>query len=223
MTLTPQNSVPRQQRTPIAEQGNRALTLHEHDNPACQGSTPISGHGEQVSEHSEEVLAHVGFAFELHPNKGVVGVTCCLQPGWAESDKRLERLVYPALLDEPPRRLGAEVDLRTDDDGKDDSGTKHEPPAEIFAETAKGNTHDFAQHDSKGAGGGLAAILDAQRIATYVHICHIITRAPRIGAGEHSAAYTGTVVDLDPIPSPHDETCQEEIDPRIGSTFPLYE
>jgi hypothetical protein len=51
-----------------------------------------------------------------------------------------------------------------------------------------------------------------------VHICHIITNAPRIGAGEHSAAYTGlvivskgksllcwttdTVVDFDPMPRP---------------------
>ena len=59
---------------------------------------------------------------------------------------------------------------------------------------------------------------DVGHVKSYaVHICHIITRAPRIGAGEHSAAYTGldtvsdrkfcnrgtnTVVDLDPIPRP---------------------
>jgi hypothetical protein len=35
-----------------------------------------------------------------------------------------------------------------------------------------------------------------------VHICHIMTRAPCIGAGEHSAVYTGTVADLGPIPKP---------------------
>lgn len=32
--------------------------------------------------------------------------------------------------------------------------------------------------------------------------CHIITSAPRIAGGEHSAAYTGTVADLGPMPSP---------------------
>ena len=35
-----------------------------------------------------------------------------------------------------------------------------------------------------------------------VHTCHCITRAPRIGAGAHSAAYTGTVDDFGPIANP---------------------
>ena len=35
-----------------------------------------------------------------------------------------------------------------------------------------------------------------------VHVCHCITRAPRMRGGEHSAAYTGTVADLGPIPKP---------------------
>ncbi|KAL8771818.1 MAG: hypothetical protein Q9194_004764 [Teloschistes cf. exilis] len=35
-----------------------------------------------------------------------------------------------------------------------------------------------------------------------VQTCHCITSAPRIGAGAHSAAYTGTVADLAPIPKP---------------------
>jgi hypothetical protein len=39
-------------------------------------------------------------------------------------------------------------------------------------------------------------------IPNAVHICHIITRAPRIGAGAHSAAYTGTVDDFGPMPKP---------------------
>jgi hypothetical protein len=35
-----------------------------------------------------------------------------------------------------------------------------------------------------------------------VHICHIMTSAPRIGAGADSAEYTGTVVDFEPMPRP---------------------
>ena len=44
-----------------------------------------------------------------------------------------------------------------------------------------------------------------------VHICHIMTRAPRIGAGEHSAAYTGVVVDFEPIPSPRTKRARKRL------------
>ena len=37
---------------------------------------------------------------------------------------------------------------------------------------------------------------------THVHICHIMTNAPRICGGAHSAPYTGTVALLGPIPMP---------------------
>lgn len=39
-------------------------------------------------------------------------------------------------------------------------------------------------------------------IPNAVHICHIITNAPRMMAGEHSAPYTGVVVDLAPTAKP---------------------
>lgn len=39
-------------------------------------------------------------------------------------------------------------------------------------------------------------------IPNAVHICHIMTKAPRILAGEHSAPYTGVVVDLAPTAKP---------------------
>ena len=39
-------------------------------------------------------------------------------------------------------------------------------------------------------------------IPNAVHICHIITNAPRILAGVDSAAYTGMVALLGPIPKP---------------------
>lgn len=37
---------------------------------------------------------------------------------------------------------------------------------------------------------------------TAVHVCHCMTRAPRIKGGETSAAKTGTVADLGPMPIP---------------------
>lgn len=39
-------------------------------------------------------------------------------------------------------------------------------------------------------------------IPNAVQVCHIMTSAPRIGAGAHSAEYTGTVEDFGPIPRP---------------------
>jgi hypothetical protein len=35
-----------------------------------------------------------------------------------------------------------------------------------------------------------------------VHICHCMTKAPRIAGGVHSAAKIGTVADFGPIPNP---------------------
>src|SRR5450432_991775 len=52
---------------------------------------------------------------------------------------------------------------------------------------------------------------------THVHICHIMTRAPRIGAGEHSAAYTGTVVDLEPIPSPKTKRARKRLTHELAT------
>ena len=67
--------------------------------------------------------------------------------------------------------LRTEQYLSADNKREDDSRTKHEPPTKIQREAAKGNAHDVAKHNAKGR-----------------HICHIMTKAPLIGAGAHSAA-----------------------------------
>jgi hypothetical protein len=48
-----------------------------------------------------------------------------------------------------------------------------------------------------------------------VHICHIITSAPRTFAGAHSAEYMGTVVLLGPMPSPRTKRAAK----RCGQEF----
>ncbi|RJE16910.1 hypothetical protein PHISCL_10753, partial [Aspergillus sclerotialis] len=62
---------------------------------------------------------------------------------------------------------------------------KHKAPGHVRGQWVEGNTHDVADHDAEA-----------------VQTCHCMTRAPRTGAGAHSAEYTGTVLDLAPIPSP---------------------
>jgi len=54
-------------------------------------------------------------------------------------------------------------------------------------------------------------------IPNAVHICHIITSAPRIGAGEHSAEYTGTVDDFEPIPRPSTNRAMKRLTQELAT------
>ena len=52
-------------------------------------------------------------------------------------------------------------------------------------------------------------------IPNAVHVCHIMTSAPRMSGGAHSAEYTGTVALLGPMPSPRKKRATK----RCGHEF----
>jgi len=79
---------------------------------------------------------------------------------------------------------------------------QHEAPVEIVTQIQECNSHDISQHYTECWRRLLECFVSKYRLILPVHICHIMTKAPLMGAGAHSAPYTGTVVDLDPIPRP---------------------
>lgn len=96
------------------------------------------------------------------------------------------------------------VDLSANNERKNNCTSKHQAPSEVWFETTKSDAHDVSEHNTLMFTSALwkYEYLASCDLPNAVHICHIITSAPRIGAGAHSALYTGTVDDLGPIPRP---------------------
>lgn len=123
--------------------------LHEHDDPTGQRRPAIASHGKEFHEHGEEVFSLVDLALNLDERVCVVEVTRGLQVGWPEGAEGRERLVDTVMLDQPTRRLGAEIHLRADDDRQDDGRTEHETPRQVVRQTHEGYAHDVTYHDTE--------------------------------------------------------------------------
>ncbi len=78
--------------------------LSEHDNPGRQCRSAVARDSEQFDELSEQVLALVGLAFQLHPYMSIVGIPCCLHVREPKTLERSERLIGMAMLNVPPGR-----------------------------------------------------------------------------------------------------------------------
>lgn len=108
-----------------------AELLHEHDDPARKGRTGITRDGKELHEHCEEVLPLVDLPLELDIHVGIVEISGSLQIGPSEGPERLKGLVDLVVLDQPTRRLGAEVHLSANNNRKDHGRTEHEAPRKI--------------------------------------------------------------------------------------------
>ncbi len=145
----------------------------------------------------------------------VVEVPVGLELVVSEADERAERLRVSVLLHEPAGRFGAEVDEDGEGQRWDEGGSKLQTPRNV----ARVGDHDVCnetEEDTKSlmeqrmnrrvsrVSSGIIPLKNnvVKGWIRTVQSCQPMTRAPRICAGEFSAAKTGTVDPLAPMPIP---------------------
>lgn len=111
-----------------------AKLLTKHNDPRSHGGASIAGDAEQLPEHGEEVLALVHFPLKLHTDISIEEVATSLQFRVPDPTERAVGLVDFVVLEQPSRRLWAEVDLEHDEDGGYEAGCEHVAPGDIFWE-----------------------------------------------------------------------------------------
>ena len=151
MTLTPQNCCMNWRRVSYWTTTVRTKLEGEsyHAEPGRLSGTAVAADGEEVGSLA---LGIVGL-LDLEKLESVVHVTSGLDRAAAETLGGLVGLVEAALLHVPARRLGAEVDLDHDEQGRDGGGTHHPAPLGVHAEeiaVLESNRGDITKADAEG-------------------------------------------------------------------------
>jgi hypothetical protein len=179
-----------------------AHLLRQHDGMRSQSSPSNSRDSEQLGNPSKESrrLGELGLLGILVMNG--IEVSSGLQFAETETFERFESFLIATLFDEPSSGFGAEVDSEGERHGGDHGASELEPPVgdNQAEEEDRAGCQKPNQHRSDWYQTHLAA--KPKKIPKAVQSCHDMTRAPRIEAGEFSAAKMGTVDPFTPIPSP---------------------
>lgn len=136
-------------------------------------------------------------------------VTRSLNTIVSEAEKGAQSMWIAVLLHEPTRRLWAEEDTDRQRKGRDECRPKLQAPRNV-ARVSDGDVCDEACKDPESCpepdkperkDSQLAAAAKRKHYEKITY-CQLMTRAPRIAAGEFSAANIGTVEPFAPMPKP---------------------
>ena len=125
-----------------------AHLLGQHDGEGSEGGAANTGDGEELTDTAGVVGAADELVLNLELGADVVDVASNLDLMGTQTSERFPSLDVAALLHQPTRRLGAEVDETKERHGRDEGSTQHQTP--VVDVVVDSEVDGGSEHDTKG-------------------------------------------------------------------------